>query len=224
MSRTRVPRICENCKEPFLAWRYRVIEGTALFCSRKCTDAGKAVRSRSLALASERFWDKVTIGAATECWPWSAATDAKGYGRFTWGGRANARSLGAHRFALASADGLFAPDGALLTDAHALHSCDNPICCNPAHLRWGSNEDNIRDRVTRGRSPKGKTHHSYLRPETVPRGESRSHSRLTAEKAYAIRLRYARGGVTQQALADEYGLSRSSIEDVIHRRTWKHVV
>ena len=25
---------------------------------------------------------------------------------------------------------------------HALHSCDNPSCCNPDHLRWGTAQEN----------------------------------------------------------------------------------
>jgi len=33
---------------------------------------------------------------------------------------------------------------------HALHSCDNPICVNPRHLRWGSHADNMHDNALRG--------------------------------------------------------------------------
>lgn len=40
---------------------------------------------------------------------------------------------------------------------HALHSCDNPPCCNPRHLRWGSIAENMAEMVARGRNtPVGK--------------------------------------------------------------------
>jgi hypothetical protein len=34
---------------------------------------------------------------------------------------------------------------------HALHSCDRPQCCNPAHLRWGTVTENMQDKIQRGR-------------------------------------------------------------------------
>lgn len=42
------------------------------------------------------------------------------------------------------------PDG-----MHILHSCDNPRCCNPEHLRIGTHQDNMNDKVSRGRSGLG---------------------------------------------------------------------
>lgn len=89
----------------------------------------------------ERFWEKVEIGSAEACWNWTAATDRFGRGRFKWNGTTGY----APRFAFEQhfheiPEGLF-----------VLHTCDNPGCCNPAHLFLGTLEDNNRDREAKGR-------------------------------------------------------------------------
>lgn len=83
------------------------------------------------------FWKHVTPGADNECWEWSGTRHSDGYGLV--GG------CYAHRISEQIHHG---PIGAGL---HVLHSCDNPPCVNPAHLRTGTHSDNVRDAVERGR-------------------------------------------------------------------------
>lgn len=97
-------------------------------------------------LRKMRFWSKVDIGAPEQCWDWQASVNESGYGRFKI---ADGRTVRAHRFALVSNTGQ-EPDGLI-----ALHSCDRPQCCNPHHLRFGTDADNSRDKMERGRA-KGK--------------------------------------------------------------------
>jgi Helix-turn-helix len=59
------------------------------------------------------------------------------------------------------------------------------------------------------------------RANSYRRGEQNHNAKLTAEKAQAIRERYAAGGVTQYQLADEYGVSQSAIGAMLNGRTWK---
>lgn len=91
-----------------------------------------------------RFWSKVNRKASYECWPWLAGGycgKSKLYRQF-W---VNGRSVTAHRIAFEIANGPF--DKML----HVLHKCDNPICVNPNHLFLGTNSDNIRDKMSKGR-------------------------------------------------------------------------
>lgn len=87
----------------------------------------------------DRFWSRVDKDGA--CWEWAGARHPQGYGVFSAGGR----SLRAHRFAFQLANGPI-PEGMFV-----LHSCDNPPCVNPAHLRLGSHADNMRDMSARRR-------------------------------------------------------------------------
>lgn len=75
------------------------------------------------------------------CIVWTRSVDRWGYGRIT----ANGKQVGTHRVAYEIAYGPI-PDGLLVR-----HSCDNPPCCNPAHLLLGTVQDNADDRVARGR-------------------------------------------------------------------------
>lgn len=90
----------------------------------------------------ERFLSKVDRRAPDECWPWAASLNADGYGRFKAKGVAQNASRVALEIEL---------DRPLWGEA-ALHTCDNPICCNPAHLYAGTAVDNQRDRRERERA------------------------------------------------------------------------
>lgn len=90
-----------------------------------------------------RFWAKVDKRGADECWPWTAALGKppRHYGRF----RQPTGHEYAHRVAWRLTNGPI-PEG-----AKVLHGCDNPPCCNPGHLRLGSQTENNLDAVARGR-------------------------------------------------------------------------
>jgi hypothetical protein len=92
-----------------------------------------------------RLWDKIDKRGPDACWPWTGACFSAGYGSFSLGGS----SVGAHRIVCAMWHGLAA-------GRFAIHSCDNPPCCNPAHLRWGTHAENMEDRGVRGRHPIGR--------------------------------------------------------------------
>ena len=93
---------------------------------------------------ADRFWEKVDRSAGLDaCWPFVGARSPLGYGRFHMPGN---KSVPANRVAM-----LLSGTDPIGFDV--LHSCDNPPCCNPAHLRLGTALDNARDAQLRGRAP-----------------------------------------------------------------------
>ena len=94
----------------------------------------------------QRFWQKVDVRGPNECWLWTASMKTTGYGRFKL---ASYEQVTASRVALISS-AMSEPEGMCV-----LHRCDNPPCCNPAHLFFGTNADNVRDKVEKGRARTG---------------------------------------------------------------------
>jgi hypothetical protein len=83
---------------------------------------------------------------------------------------------------------------------YVLHSCDNPPCCNPEHLRVGTHDENMLDRQRRNRTRNGqadKTHcpsgHLYDEENTYrPPGDGHRQCRAcTRERKRAERRRNA---------------------------------
>ena len=179
------------------------------------------------------FWARVNKNGPTQphmetpCWQWTRVP-RKGYGVF-WIGR---KRHGSHRIALTIAAGQI-PDNLFV-----MHLCDNPVCCNPAHLRAGTCRENIRDASRKGRiasgdrsgprihierMARGDRNGARLRPERLPRGDDHGMSKLTAEKVREMRRRYSVGGITQKTLAREFSVSQGNVYSIIHRKTWAHV-
>ena len=128
---------CRTCGAEFDAHR------RALYCSADCRCAKRL----------STFWEGVEVGADTVCWPWKRAVHRQGYGWF-WSGAA---------MRLAHAVALELALGRRLKKL-ALHTCDNPVCCNPRHLYEGDQVQNMADMRARGREVKAKgTHHGRYR-------------------------------------------------------------
>jgi hypothetical protein len=87
----------------------------------------------------DKFWAKVDRRGPDECWTWKAGKDNYGYGQISIKGR----STRAHRVALILTVG--EPETSGLHGLHDPITCNNPGCCNPSHLRWGTHQDNLAD-------------------------------------------------------------------------------
>lgn len=83
--------------------------------------------------------------AENGCWVWNQACFTNGYGAVKRVVNGQKRMWGAHRYQWAMYNGPI-PDNLLV-----LHKCDNPRCINPEHLFLGTQFDNIRDMIAKGR-------------------------------------------------------------------------
>jgi hypothetical protein len=142
----------------------------------------------------DRFWEKVKKGNG--CWEWQGALSKQWqYGMF----RVNAArpTVKAHRVSWEINVGQI-PEG-----VNVLHKCDNPKCVRPDHLFLGTIGDNNQDMTLKER-----------------------HGRMlfTHEQVRQIReLKKARGrSLSHQMIADQFGVSKSTITHMLTGRNWKY--
>ena len=142
----------------------------------------------------ERFWPKVSVGDSDECWLWTGGTNPAGYGRINVNGSAQL----AHRVSYKLNKGSI-PDGLCVC-----HTCDNPLCVNPAHLWLGTRADNNRDMGKKGRA-------------RVPglSGSDHPNAKLSTEQVRWARDSHA-GGMKQAQIARALGVSKNHIGRIVH--------
>lgn len=143
-----------------------------------------------------RFWPKVDFAGA--CWLWTGAR-SDGYGSFY----SPDGVIRAHRLVWLALHGSI-PDG-----LHVLHHCDVRACVRPSHLFRGTNNDNIADRMAKGRS-------------CAVFGERNGRAVLTEDAAREIRRLY-QDGIGCVTLGRRFGVNRNTIMDIVRREKWSHV-
>lgn len=147
-----------------------------------------------------RFWAKVEVGPISQCWPWRASCNKGGRGQLgikLQDGRYSP-SFKAHRLAY------LLHYGRLPAHLHVCHRCDNPKCCNPAHLFLGTHLDNMGDAEKKGR---------------MPHGEKNGQAKLTKGQVAEIRQRL-RVGEVQTAIANDFGVHQVTISNIHTGQTW----
>lgn len=177
------------------------------------------------------FWERVNISGPNECWEWQRAINKNGYGKF----RVSGKVLNTHRLAYEYTNGPI-PNGLFVC-----HSCDNPPCCNPAHLWLGTAKDNAIDSVNKGRRATGNrsgarlhperfighnigdANGSRLHPESRPRGECHGMVKITENDVREIRRLYDSGAFRNVDLAKRYGISQTQAYRITHRKRWTHI-
>lgn len=143
----------------------------------------------------ERFWSKVK--KTKTCWIWTTGK-RKGYGVFC----IKFKTLKAHRFSWEICKGPI-PKNILV-----LHKCDNRACVKPSHLFLGTQQDNMKDMMSKNRQAKGEKH---------------SQVKLTEKEVLRIRYLYSKGNISQRKLAKQFNVTQPMITNIVKRQNWKHI-
>lgn len=153
----------------------------------------------------DRFYQKVILpDDLNDCWIWQGAQTQHpycSYGRFTW---LNGKLIMAHHAAW-YLSGRQIPPGKIL-----MHTCDNPLCVNPDHLRIGTRQENVQDMLDKGR-------------EDHLKGMQKASSKLTDAQVRQIRALYSTGQLSQAELGEQFGVYQTTVSRIVRRTGWAHI-
>lgn len=141
-------------------------------------------------------FDAKYVPVPSGCWQWTASTARRGYGQM--GITKPKRNEKAHRISYALNVADIPPDRVIM------HTCDNPGCVNPQHLRMGTQIENLADRDAKNR-------HARVS------GVRNPSSKLSCDALPVILDR----SIPIDDLASRFGVSRSTIDHVRAGRTWR---
>jgi hypothetical protein len=151
---------------------------------------------------TQHFWALSDRNKKTddECWEWLGMKDKDGYGRF----KIHYKPYRANRVAYTINNGEIEPG------MWILHSCDNPSCVNPKHLRQGTNIENSQDAVDRNRMA-----HQI--------GELHGGRKVSEEDVIEIRRLYSDSSIALSVIAEKYNIKISTVNIIATGKTWKHI-
>ena len=148
-----------------------------------------------------RFWQKVNVRGADECWNWLANKSAGRYGAIKVGGK-RGKDLKAHRIQMIW-------QGVEVEGKVVRHKCDNPLCVNPKHLESGTQYDNVQDMMLRNRNNQAS-------------GERSGKAKLSNSAVRQIRERL-RDGETVANIARSLLMNHQLIYNIATRKTYSKV-
>jgi HNH endonuclease len=154
----------------------------------------------------ECFESKIERVPFGGCWVWCASLNNKGYGVLS----INGRMRYAHRISYQL------HYGDLEQGNVVMHRCDNPSCVNPHHLSKGTQADNVRDMMEKGRR-------TWVSHFNGPQGEVCHFAKLTSETVVEIRKRYSSGKETMKSLGEIFGVTQPVVSRIINRKIWKRI-
>lgn len=174
--------------------------------------SGAALAPSDVAAVADAFWKRVERRTDSDCWPWSGGFRSQ-YGSLWIPGRGDVQAT---RISVALS-GRYVPAGMV-----ALHSCDNPKCVNPRHLKVGTQLENKLDAIAKGRSrgAVGDANIARKHPEKF-QGERNGRAKLTAVDVSLIR-KLASKGLRQRELAEMFSVGKTTVGMLLRGETWRN--
>lgn len=152
-------------------------------------------------LKHKRFWSKVDIRGSDDCWPWLAYKDRAGYGTM----KINGKPQYATHILFNIRTGDWVPKGRQIN-----HTCNNPSCLNPIHLRLGSQLSNMRYMMKCGRGNHVK-------------GEQHYRAKLAKREVQKIKRLLFQGDMTQIEIASMFNVNHRTISVIKTGKRWGHI-
>lgn len=137
-----------------------------------------------------------------QCIEWTGFKDKNGYGKTTITKNGIERPIGVHRLSWMVYRGNI-PSGMFVC-----HHCDNPSCIRIEHLFLGTSQDNINDKMKKGRGNK-------------KWGEHCKRSKL--KEFEVIDILKSKGKFSSTDLSKKYNITPMAIRSIWQRKNWKHV-
>jgi len=152
----------------------------------------------------DRFYSKLDIKGPEECWEFKGS-NRDGYGQLKM--TKSRKIIGATHVSYMIYNSIKSiPKG-----MHVCHKCDNPPCCNPAHLFLGTAKDNSNDKISKGRA-------KYADQS----GKNNGNSVLT-EKQIKLIIQQIKSGKTNVSIAKSFGVTHSMISSIRLGKSWLHL-
>lgn len=160
--------------------------------------------------------DRSLENPQTGCLEWLLSLSKDGYGKAKY----KQKTYVAHRLAW------IALNGDIPTNTLVCHTCDNPKCVNVGHLFLGTPQDNMDDKMSKGRYRGGPAFWRSVRSTTNSYnhrvGSAHHNSKLTEKDVYFMRQQF-RSGITNSALAALFDVSKVAVARIRRGSAWKHV-
>ena len=151
------------------------------------------------------FWRRVIRLGAKSCWPWTG-TLKDGYGQLKkQDGQTN---MYAHRASVEITRRLVVPSTLVV-----MHTCDNPRCVNPMHLRVATQRDNVLDMHRKGRAA-----------SVTMRGDRHKSTKISDHDVAALKHAWSKRGQTavpQEHLAQRYGITQAQVSRIVNGKRRK---
>ena len=146
----------------------------------------------------DRFLEKVDFEGENECWEWRGSRAIR-YGSFS----ISPYKVVSHRYMYFLFTKYYPKPF-----EYVCHHCDNIYCVNPYHLFLGTQTDNMKDMVNKGRN-------------FDTRGVNNGMCKLTKEQVKDIRSEYSRGMISYRKLSEKYNVGMTQISRIIKRESWR---